>query len=166
MSEAPVVGIIMGSRSDWETMRHAAETLEQLGVPFEKEVVSAHRAPDRLYEYASSAEARGSRQTATAPIDATADHATSSSGQLGSTRATRSPGQTPRAARPAANARTSAANSPRVRVCAWPSTGTQVRNGRLASTAAHRSTSQPTSRPMFGTRGFGVIPPATARAGP
>jgi 5-(carboxyamino)imidazole ribonucleotide mutase len=59
VSEAPVVGIIMGSRSDWETMRHAAETLEQLGVPFEKEVVSAHRTPDRLYEYASSAEARG-----------------------------------------------------------------------------------------------------------
>ena len=59
MSEAPVVGIIMGSRSDWETMRHAAETLDQLGVPFEKEVVSAHRTPDRLYEYASSAEARG-----------------------------------------------------------------------------------------------------------
>ena len=59
MADAPVVGIIMGSRSDWETMRHAAETLEQLGVPFEKEVVSAHRTPDKLYEYASSAEARG-----------------------------------------------------------------------------------------------------------
>jgi len=59
VSEAPVVGIIMGSRSDWETMRHAADTLEQLGVPFEKEVVSAHRTPDKLYEYASSAEARG-----------------------------------------------------------------------------------------------------------
>src|SRR6476659_8847082 len=49
----------MGSRSDWETMRHAADTLEQIGVPFEKEVVSAHRTPDKLYEYASSAEARG-----------------------------------------------------------------------------------------------------------
>jgi 5-(carboxyamino)imidazole ribonucleotide mutase len=49
----------MGSRSDWETMRHAADTLEQLGIPFEKEVVSAHRTPDKLYEYASSAEARG-----------------------------------------------------------------------------------------------------------
>jgi 5-(carboxyamino)imidazole ribonucleotide mutase len=59
VSEAPVVGIIMGSRSDWETMRHAAETLEQLGVPFETEVVSAHRTPDKLYEYASSAEGRG-----------------------------------------------------------------------------------------------------------
>ena len=59
MSEAPVVGIIMGSRTDWETMRHAADTLEQLGVPFEKEIVSAHRTPDKLYEYASSAEARG-----------------------------------------------------------------------------------------------------------
>jgi 5-(carboxyamino)imidazole ribonucleotide mutase len=59
VSETPVVGIIMGSRSDWETMRHTAETLEQLGVPFEKEVVSAHRTPDKLYAYASSAEARG-----------------------------------------------------------------------------------------------------------
>ena len=59
MSEAPVVGIIMGSRSDWETMRHAADTLEQLGVPFEKEVVSAHRTPDKLFAYASSAEERG-----------------------------------------------------------------------------------------------------------
>ena len=59
MSEAPVVGIIMGSRSDWETMRHAAETLEELGVPFETQVVSAHRTPDKLFEYASSAEARG-----------------------------------------------------------------------------------------------------------
>src|SRR6187402_4010194 len=49
----------MGSRTDWETMRHAADTLEQLGVPFEKEVVSAHRTPDKLYEYAASAEARG-----------------------------------------------------------------------------------------------------------
>jgi 5-(carboxyamino)imidazole ribonucleotide mutase len=59
VNQAPVVGIIMGSRSDWETMRHAADTLEQLGVPFEKEVVSAHRTPDKLYEYASSAESRG-----------------------------------------------------------------------------------------------------------
>ncbi len=58
-ASAPVVGIIMGSRSDWETMRHAAETLEELGVPFEKEVVSAHRTPDKLFEYAASAEARG-----------------------------------------------------------------------------------------------------------
>ena len=59
MSEAPVVGIIVGSRSDWETMRHAADTLEQLGIPFEKEVVSAHRTPDKLFEYAAAAEARG-----------------------------------------------------------------------------------------------------------
>jgi len=59
VSEAPVVGIIMGSRSDWETMRHAADTLEQLGIPFEKEVVSAHRTPDKLFEYAAAAEARG-----------------------------------------------------------------------------------------------------------
>ncbi|MFO7572041.1 MAG: 5-(carboxyamino)imidazole ribonucleotide mutase [Gaiellaceae bacterium] len=59
MSGAPVVGIIMGSRSDWETMRHAAETLEELGIPFETEVVSAHRTPDRLFEYAETAESRG-----------------------------------------------------------------------------------------------------------
>src|SRR5262245_1112461 len=49
----------MGSRSDWETMRHAAEMLESLGVSFETEVVSAHRTPDRLFEYASAAESRG-----------------------------------------------------------------------------------------------------------
>jgi 5-(carboxyamino)imidazole ribonucleotide mutase len=55
----PLVGLIMGSRSDWETMRHAAETLEELGVPFEQRVVSAHRTPDLLFEYAASAEGRG-----------------------------------------------------------------------------------------------------------
>lgn len=54
-----LVGIIMGSRSDWDTMSGAAETLEALGVPFEVRVVSAHRTPDLLFEYASSAEARG-----------------------------------------------------------------------------------------------------------
>jgi 5-(carboxyamino)imidazole ribonucleotide mutase len=59
MSEPPVVGIVMGSRSDWETMRHAAETLDELGVPYEKEVVSAHRTPDKLYAYAEAAESRG-----------------------------------------------------------------------------------------------------------
>jgi len=59
VSDVPVVGIIMGSRSDWETMRHAAETLESLGVPFETEVVSAHRTPDKLFAYAESAEERG-----------------------------------------------------------------------------------------------------------
>jgi 5-(carboxyamino)imidazole ribonucleotide mutase len=58
MSE-PLVGVIMGSRSDWETMRHAVETLESLGVPFETRVVSAHRTPDLLFEYASSAADRG-----------------------------------------------------------------------------------------------------------
>ena len=56
---APVVGIIMGSQSDWETMRHAAETLETLEVPHETRVVSAHRTPDRLYDYARGAAARG-----------------------------------------------------------------------------------------------------------
>jgi 5-(carboxyamino)imidazole ribonucleotide mutase len=59
MSEPPVVGIVMGSRSDWETMRHATETLDELGVPYEQEVVSAHRTPDKLYAYAESAEPRG-----------------------------------------------------------------------------------------------------------
>lgn len=53
------VGIIMGSRSDWETMQHAAETLEELGVKFEVRVVSAHRTPDLLFEYADSAVERG-----------------------------------------------------------------------------------------------------------
>ena len=56
---APLVGIIMGSRSDWPVMEHAAQMLEQLGVPYEAKVVSAHRTPQRLYDYASSAEARG-----------------------------------------------------------------------------------------------------------
>jgi 5-(carboxyamino)imidazole ribonucleotide mutase len=55
----PQVGIIMGSRSDWETMRHAAEALDSLGVPYETKVVSAHRTPKRLYDYAQSARQRG-----------------------------------------------------------------------------------------------------------
>jgi 5-(carboxyamino)imidazole ribonucleotide mutase len=54
-----LVGIIMGSSSDWETLRGAAETLEKLGVPHEVRVVSAHRTPDLLFEYASSARSRG-----------------------------------------------------------------------------------------------------------
>ena len=53
------VGIIMGSRSDWETMRHATETLDELGVAYEVQVVSAHRTPDLLFEYAGSAVERG-----------------------------------------------------------------------------------------------------------
>ena len=55
----PLVGVIMGSKSDWETMSHAAHTLEALGVPFEVRVVSAHRTPDLLFEYAATAESRG-----------------------------------------------------------------------------------------------------------
>ena len=55
----PLVGIIMGSQSDWATMRHAAELLEQFGVAHEKRIVSAHRTPDRMVEYAKSAKARG-----------------------------------------------------------------------------------------------------------
>ena len=58
---APLVGIIMGSRSDWETMRHAAETLTRLGIPHETRVVSAHRTPQRLYDYAHAAAGRGLR---------------------------------------------------------------------------------------------------------
>jgi 5-(carboxyamino)imidazole ribonucleotide mutase len=57
----PLVGIIMGSTSDWDTMQHAAQTLEALGVPYEKGVVSAHRTPKRMYDYAQTAEARGLR---------------------------------------------------------------------------------------------------------
>jgi 5-(carboxyamino)imidazole ribonucleotide mutase len=55
----PLVGLIMGSRSDWETLGHAAQTLEALGVPYEVRVVSAHRTPDLLFEYAGTAESRG-----------------------------------------------------------------------------------------------------------
>jgi 5-(carboxyamino)imidazole ribonucleotide mutase len=53
------VGVIMGSQSDWETMKHACEMLEELGVPYEKKVVSAHRTPDLMFEYAETAASRG-----------------------------------------------------------------------------------------------------------
>jgi 5-(carboxyamino)imidazole ribonucleotide mutase len=56
---APLVGLIMGSVSDWETMRHAADILAKLGIPFEKRVVSAHRTPDLLFEYSATAADRG-----------------------------------------------------------------------------------------------------------
>jgi len=56
---AALVGIIMGSTSDWETMRYAAETLQELGIPHEVEVVSAHRTPDKLFHYAETAESKG-----------------------------------------------------------------------------------------------------------
>jgi 5-(carboxyamino)imidazole ribonucleotide mutase len=59
MADRPLVGLIMGSRSDWETMEHAADALKELGVPFEAEVVSAHRTPDKLFRYCETAEARG-----------------------------------------------------------------------------------------------------------
>lgn len=58
-SSAPKVGVIMGSQSDWATLEHTAQMLSQLGVPFEAEVVSAHRTPDRLFEYAAQARERG-----------------------------------------------------------------------------------------------------------
>ena len=58
---APLVGVVMGSRSDWETMQHAVQKLEALGVPHEVRVVSAHRTPDVLFEYAASAQQRGLR---------------------------------------------------------------------------------------------------------
>ena len=57
--DEPLVGIIMGSSSDWETMRHAADTLRELGIANEKRIVSAHRTPERLYDYARSARERG-----------------------------------------------------------------------------------------------------------
>ncbi len=57
--EAPRVGIIMGSSSDWETMRHAAEMLDRLGIAHETRVVSAHRTPERLYDYARGGAGRG-----------------------------------------------------------------------------------------------------------
>ncbi len=56
---APLVGIIMGSKSDWETMRHSAEMLDRLGVAHETKIVSAHRTPKRLYDYAQGARGRG-----------------------------------------------------------------------------------------------------------
>lgn len=59
MSENPIVAIIMGSKSDWPTMRKASEMLERFGVPFETKIVSAHRTPDLLFEFAKSAESRG-----------------------------------------------------------------------------------------------------------
>jgi 5-(carboxyamino)imidazole ribonucleotide mutase len=59
MSDQALVGVIMGSRSDWETMVHTTQTLEKLGVPFETRVVSAHRTPDLLFDYASTAAGRG-----------------------------------------------------------------------------------------------------------
>lgn len=59
MENQPLVGVIMGSSSDWETMRHCCETLESLQVPFETRVVSAHRTPDLLFDYAKSARGRG-----------------------------------------------------------------------------------------------------------
>jgi len=58
-ASSPLVGIIMGSQSDWSTMEHGARVLQELGVPFEQRIVSAHRTPDRLYEYANGAKARG-----------------------------------------------------------------------------------------------------------
>jgi len=59
ISDTPLVGVIMGSRSDWETMRRASEVLEKLGVPHEKRIVSAHRTPDLMADYAKSAASRG-----------------------------------------------------------------------------------------------------------
>ena len=58
---APLVGVVMGSRSDWDTMQHCADTLTKLGVPHEVQVVSAHRTPDLLFRYAEEAPARGLR---------------------------------------------------------------------------------------------------------
>jgi 5-(carboxyamino)imidazole ribonucleotide mutase len=57
--QTPLVGVVMGSKSDWETMRHASELLTELGIPHESKVVSAHRTPERLFEYGREAEGRG-----------------------------------------------------------------------------------------------------------
>jgi len=57
--QTPVIGIIMGSQSDWETMKNAADVLDALNVPYETRIVSAHRTPDRLYDYAKTAKSRG-----------------------------------------------------------------------------------------------------------
>lgn len=59
MNKQPLVGVIMGSTSDWETMKHAVDTLEQFGVPYEARVVSAHRTPNLMVQYAAQAEAHG-----------------------------------------------------------------------------------------------------------
>ncbi|MCA3277135.1 MAG: 5-(carboxyamino)imidazole ribonucleotide mutase [Roseomonas sp.] len=61
MAEKALVGVIMGSRSDWETLRHSVETLEKLGIAHETRVVSAHRTPERLFDYAKQAAGRGLR---------------------------------------------------------------------------------------------------------
>ena len=59
MSEKPLVGVIMGSKSDWDVMKNCTDMLEKLGVPYEVKVISAHRAPDLLFEFTTSAESRG-----------------------------------------------------------------------------------------------------------
>lgn len=59
MTQQPQVGVIMGSTSDWDTMQHACEVLDELQIPYEKRVVSAHRTPDDMFEYAATAETRG-----------------------------------------------------------------------------------------------------------
>ena len=59
LADSPKVGLIMGSQSDWDTMKAAAEALEALGVAYEAKIVSAHRTPQRLYDYATSAKGRG-----------------------------------------------------------------------------------------------------------
>ena len=61
LARVPLVGVIMGSQSDWPTLRHAADTLEALGIEYEARIVSAHRTPDRLREYATTARDRGLR---------------------------------------------------------------------------------------------------------
>lgn len=58
-TSAPLIGIIMGSKSDWPTLKHAADMLDELGIRYEARVVSAHRTPDRLYQYAKTAKPRG-----------------------------------------------------------------------------------------------------------
>ena len=67
MTCPPLVGLIMGSQSDWATMKAAAEILDALGIPHESRIVSAHRTPDRLYAYAKGAAGRGLKSSSRAP---------------------------------------------------------------------------------------------------
>ena len=69
MSKKPLVGIVMGSNSDWETMQHAAQMLEQFGITHEAQVLSAHRMPDDMFQYAEQAQANG-LQAIMAKLDA------------------------------------------------------------------------------------------------
>ena len=73
-TEVPFMSIIMGSKSDWETMSHAVSVLDQLQVPYEVEIVSTHRTPDKLFQYAERAEERGTEVIIAGAIESTQGH--------------------------------------------------------------------------------------------